>query len=202
MNPTHRKTTPKVVEGAVLRKNNHVLTSNYWNTVQQDVIIDVEKPGKGYKHFLKKRDVIQFIELIPEWEIISQGLDAIVLTSSDIDCDGYYDNQGVVCISAWEKEQDLRLSKSYYADHAALFSRLGIKSSKVNKGYLCEFSVDQIKAYQLLHILLHELGHHFDRMQTKSKYCSARGENFAEEYAYRIEKQIWFDYQTAFEVIF
>ncbi len=50
----NRKTTPKVAGGKPLRKNNHEVTPNYWNTTQDEVQIDSEKPGKGYKHFLKK----------------------------------------------------------------------------------------------------------------------------------------------------
>ncbi len=53
----NRKTTPKVKNGRVQRKNRHELTPNYWNTRQDSIQIDIENPGKGYKHFLKKRDI-------------------------------------------------------------------------------------------------------------------------------------------------
>lgn len=200
---TNRKSTPKVIGGVVLRKNNHKKTPNYWNTNQQNVIIDVEKPGKGYKHFLKKRDVLKFIEIIPNWDEISKSLDAIVLASSDIECDGYYNNDGVVCISAWEKEMDIWIKESYYRDHKELFERFGVKTTeRENNTFYCEFNEDQIKAYQLLHILLHELGHHVDRIRTKSKITAARGEQFAEDYAFKYEKIIWQAYQQQFNVVF
>ncbi len=200
---TNRKSTPKVIGGVVLRKNNHKKTPNYWNTKQQNVIIDVEKPGKGYKHFLKKRDVLKFIEIIPNWAEISKSLDAIVLASSDIECDGYYNNDGVVCISAWEKEMDIWIKESYYRGHKELFERLGVKTTeRENNTFYCEFNEDQIKAYQLLHILLHELGHHVDRIRTKSKITAARGEQFAEDYAFKYEKIIWQAYQQQFNVVF
>ena len=199
----NRKSTPKVIGGVVLRKNNHKKTANYWNTFQKDVIIDIEKPGKGYKHFLKKRDVLKFIEIIPNWGEISKYLDAIVLASSDIGCDGYYNNDGVICISAWEKEMDIWVKEHFYNDHQKLFSRLGVKTTeKENNIFYCEFNEDQIKAYQLLHILLHELGHHVDRIKTKSKITAARGERFAEDYAFKYEKIIWKKYQETFNVIF
>ncbi len=171
-----RKSTPKVKDGRTLKKNNHKLTPNYWNTKQENTIIDVEKPGRRYKHFLKKRDILQFIELIPNWNELSKGLDAIVLISGGNDCDGYYNNNGIICISAWEREQDVLLSKPYYEAHKELFDRLGIKVTEENSNFFCEFSVEQIKAYQLLHIFLHELGHHHDRMKTKSKRGCTRGE--------------------------
>jgi len=145
----NRKSTPKVIGGAVLRKNNHKKTSNYWNTKQQDVIIDVKKPGKGYKHFLKKRDVLKFIEIIPNWGEISKDLNAIVLASSDIDCDGFYNYSGVICISAWEKEMDIWVNEWYYRDHKELFERLEVNATeKDNNIFYCEFDEDQIKAYQ------------------------------------------------------
>lgn len=202
MRHQNRKTTPKVKGGIALRKNNHKLTSNYWNTEQDAVIIDSEKPGKGYKHFLKKRDVLQFIDLIPNWDKLSESLDAIVLVEGMDDCDGYYNNNGVVCISAWEKEQDVYYSKAYYYDHEELFNRLKVKATEENNGFYCEFTADQIKAYQLLHILLHELGHHYDRINTKSKYISSRGEDYAEQFAFKYEEQMWLDYQDAFGVVF
>ena len=79
----HRKikTTPRVKNGLVHKKNNHELTPNYWNTFQSDVVVDVEKSGKGFKHFLKKKDIIQFLEIIPNWETLCEGLDAIVSVS-------------------------------------------------------------------------------------------------------------------------
>lgn len=198
----NRKTTPKVKGGKPLKKNNHKLTPNYWNTSQNEVQIDEEKPGKGYKHFLKKRDVLRFIKIIPNWEELSEYLDAIVLENGENDYDGIYDNNGVICISAWEKEQDVLLDREYFEEHKELFNRLGVKSTKQKDGVFYEFSVDQIKGFQLLHILLHELGHHYDRIKTKSKVRSTKGEKFAEDFAYVNEKEIWDKYQDEFNIIF
>jgi len=202
MRHRNRKTTPKVIGGAVLRKNNHKKTPNYWNTEQKDVVIDVEKPGKGFKHFLKKRDIIKFLSLIPNWREVSKDLDAIVLSSADIDCDGFYNNDGVICISAWEKEKDIIIQEHYYSDHKELFARLGVIVSEKERKFYCEFDEDQIKAFQLLHVLLHEIGHHVDRINTKSKNKAARGENYAEKYAFDNEEKIWKDYQNAFNIVF
>ena len=198
----NRKTTPKVKGGKPLRKNNHALTPNYWNTIQAEVQIDEQKPGKGYKHFLKKRDILRFLEIIPNWEYLSEGLDAIVLEAGNGRYDGVYNNNGVICIAAWEKEQDVLVNRTYYEEHKALFQRLGIKATEQKKGVFCEFSVDQIKAFQLLHILLHELGHHFDRIMTRSRFKSSRGEQFAENFAYIKEKEMWVNYQEVFKVVF
>src|SRR3954452_23764667 len=58
----------------------------------------------------------------------------------------------------------------------------------------------QARAYQLLHILPHELGHHHDRMTTRSRRNAARGEPFAEAYANRVLDRIWADYATRFGI--
>jgi len=121
-NNSRNKSTPKVKNGKVQKKNNHELTPNYWNRTQSEIQIDEEKPGKGYKHFLKKRDIIKFLELIPNWDVLSTHLDAIVLSKGDVDYDGVYNNNGVICISAWEKEQDVLMDKKYFDEHKALFN--------------------------------------------------------------------------------
>ena len=198
----NRKTTPKVAGGKPLRKNNHKLTPNYWNTQQEIIQIDEQKPGKGYKHFLKKKDILKFLEIIPNWEELSIDLDAIVLEEGGYGYDGRYYNDGVICISAWEKEQDILIGKQYFLEHQEIFNRLGIKYTEEEKGFFCEFTPEQIKAYQLLHILLHELGHHYDRIKTKSKYKSSRGEKYAEDFAIKKEKEIWNRYQEVFKVVF
>ena len=201
-NSINRKSTPKVSGGQVQKKNNHKLTPNYWNTIQHEIQVDTEKPGKGYKHFLKKRDILKFIEIIPNWNVYSEHLDGILLEKGDSNHDGLYYYSGVICISAWPKDKDVELNKQYFKEHKELFKRLNIKSVKKQSHYFCEFTEDQIKAFQLLHIFLHELGHHFDRIKTKFKHSSARGEDFAEDFAFEHEKQMWNKYEEEFNVVF
>ncbi len=198
----NRKTTPKVKGGSVLRKNNHKHTSNYWNTHQGHIVIDAEKSGKAYKHFLKKKDIIRFLEIIPNWDEVSIELNAIVLAYGNSSWFGCYDELGVISISAWEREKDVLFDKAFYEEHKALFDRLGIQATDQVEGVFCEFNEDQIKGFQLLHILLHEIGHHVDRMKTKSKRECARGEQFAEDFAFKFEKEIWDEYQNVFNVVF
>jgi len=54
------------------------------------------------------------------------------------------------------------------------------------------------KAFQLIHIFIHELGHHHDRMTTRSKRAVARGEEYAENYARRFEDVIIEEYRRVF----
>ena len=46
-------------------------------------------------------------------------------------------------------------------------------------------------AYQLLHVFLHELGHHVDAMARPFPGRSVRGEDYAEQWANRCADQIW-----------
>ncbi len=50
----------------------------------------------------------------------------------------------------------------------------------------------------LTHVFLHELGHHYDRMQTKAKKYAPGGESFAEEFGNRLADKMWPDYCRAF----
>ncbi len=47
-------------------------------------------------------------------------------------------------------------------------------------------------------VFLHELGHHHDRMTTRSRSQAARGERYAETYANRYAERIWDAYQAEF----
>ncbi|MGC3944677.1 MAG: hypothetical protein QM762_09170 [Chryseolinea sp.] len=193
----NRKTTPKVKDGKVQKKNRHEETPNYWNTRQSVLQIDIESPGKGYKHFLKKRDIVQFLEILPHWEEIKIEFDAILLARGNGRSDGWYVN-GVVGICAWDKNMTCFLYTDYFNEHKELFDRLELRYEIKKDGALCHFDEYQIKAYQLLHILLHEIGHHHDRINTKWKNSLPNGEPYAESYAYKYEKIIWNRYFDTF----
>ena len=64
-----------------------------------------------------------------------------------------------------------------------------------DRGYQREIIVhwtpDTARAYQLCHVFLHELGHHIDRMSTRSQRDNApRGEEWAEQYAWAYEVMV------------
>jgi hypothetical protein len=104
--------------------------------------------------------------------------------------DGWYNN-GVIGICAWDKNKTCSFDKEYFNAHHDLFKRLGLDYEIKREGVVCHFTESQIIAYQLLHILLHEIGHHHDRINTKNKNGTARGEKYAEDYAVKYEKKIW-----------
>ena len=195
-----RKSAIRVKEGTVQKKNRHTKTPNYWNTYQDDIQIDVENPGKDFKHFLKKRDIKLFLEILPNREEIDFRFDAVVLTYGSHSLDGWYRN-GVIGICAWVKSMSREMNKEYFEDHKAIFEKLNVKYTMKEDFVMCDFTENQIKAFQLLHILLHEIGHHHDRINTKKKSTCGRGEKYAESYAYKYEQVIWNEYFKHFPLV-
>jgi len=197
MRHINRKATPKVVDGQVQKKNDPERSPSYYDTPPPALTVDRQRPGKGYRHLLMQRDIETFIALLPEWAELSRGLNAIVLAPGARSLNGWH-TAGVVGVCAWEEDLWIDYAIVHYEDHKAIFDRLGVRSHPVENGVMCEFTEAQARAYQLLHILLHELGHHHDRMTTKSKAQASRGEPYAEAYALRHEAVIWGRYQEAF----
>ena len=198
MRHMNRKTTPKVVGGKPQRKNRWQQTPSCYNTPQDDPVIDRRRPGSGYRHVLKKRDIERFIRLLPDWKQLSMGLNVIQLAPGELRYDGWH-RPGIVAVCAWSIDQPISVFGWYYHEHRRIFKHLGVPCTEISDDeYLCEFTSSTIRAYQLLHILLHELGHHHDRMTTKSKLHSSRGERFAERYAINYADRIWESYVEEF----
>src|SRR5579872_5380776 len=99
---SHRKSTPRVVNGKVQRKDRFALTPTYFNTPQFSPVIDRLKPGFGYRHILKKKDVLAFIELLPDWKELSMGLNAVLLAPGEENTAGWH-RPGVVAVCAWDR---------------------------------------------------------------------------------------------------
>lgn len=193
----NRRSTPKVKDGKVQRKNRSRPT-------RTGPIVRREQPGAGFRHRVRKADIALFVGLLPEWEELSNGLNEIILAAGEDNTAGWH-KPGIVAICAWEHGNIRELNREFVGEHAALFDRLGIVYSWVDdldyeeEGYfMVQYSDDSIRAYQLLHIFLHELGHHHDRMTTKDGRRASRGESFAEAYAYRYESTIFSRYCQAF----
>jgi hypothetical protein len=172
-------------------------TPTYWNTKQSRLVIDKQRPGDGYRHLLRKRDLLRFIELIPDWQDLSRDLDAIVLAEGDEETEGWY-SEGVVGLCAWDRRLWRRHPRHYYEENKEVFDRLGVACAPQGERVLCKFTESQARAYQLLNILLHELGHHHDRINTRSRLECSRGEAYAEAYALEHEQRIWDRYIQRF----
>ena len=194
-----RKSAPGVKNGRVLTKNRLDLTPSYWNTPQPVTVFDREKPGRGYRHLLDTRTLVDFVELLPEWEETSKGLDAVLLATGSPFSDGWYDTR-VIGICAWQRNVEVVWEEDHVEAHASTLDRLNVPRQRTGRGVLCRFTEDSARAYQLLHVFLHELGHHRDLMTTRSAATPARGESFAESYALQYEDEIWERYARQFKI--
>ncbi|QDU59150.1 hypothetical protein [Aeoliella mucimassa] len=194
-----RKTGTKVRNGKVARKNRTELSNHYSQVRQDRTVIDRLRPGEGFKHYLTIADVRQFIELLPDWQELSEGLDAIILDEGG-DCMGWHWD-GTVAVCAWERELLADWDNDFVKEHAVILDRLGVPrepNPDDSRGTWCHFTESTIKGFQLMHILLHELGHHHDRMSTRSQRGSARGESYAESYALKYADSLWESYFRVF----
>src|SRR4051794_34332005 len=86
----NRKSAPNVKAGRVQRQNNWTLTRTYYNSEQRIPVIDRKRPGAEYRHLLRKKDVVNFVGILPDWNEISKGLNAIVLAAGDEECFGFH----------------------------------------------------------------------------------------------------------------
>ena len=192
-----RKVAPKVRDGAVQKKNNHEPTAAL------GYVLARESPAKGCRHVVTKRDVRLFTSIIPDWHRLAEGIESIVLTSSGRDHDGRYqifqfEKTGSIELPAWDGDLWQVLSPEYFQEHAELFALLGVASEPHADGTQCRFTLAQAKAFLLLHVFLHEFGHHVDRMESKAQRAARRGEPFAENYANELCAKIWPAYMRVF----
>jgi hypothetical protein len=196
-----RRTGTKVCDGRVRHKNNWGESPTVYNTTA-DLRVYREKPGQGYRHLLRQEDVRRFIGLLPDWEELSRGLRAVVLAAGCGCCYGTYYDVGVVRLHAWWRELWEYTSEWWHWQYRDLFERLGVPCEPTAPGrVLLQFTETTARAYQLLHVFLHELGHHHDRMTTRERSHSARGEGFADDYALRYMDRIWERYLDTFGLL-
>ncbi len=179
----NRRSTPKVRDGKVQGKNRHIPTTH------QGCVIERRPPGKGYTHVLSKKNVQDFIRLLPDWAACSERLERIVLAPGD-SLDGYHrfcrrEGTGSIALCAWDRKIHTVVSKPYFLAHRKHFDALGIACDRrLLLHVLCKFTVPQARAFTLLHVFLHELGHHADWLARRSGY-SRQAEEIAESFANR-----------------
>jgi hypothetical protein len=177
---SNRRTASKIKDGRVQRSNRHLPTG------LQGYVLDREPPGVGCRHVVSKRDVQTFIDIIPDWQHLSQRLERIFLCRHGTD-DGSYafyhrEETGAIFLCAWPQDLWMELSTNYYDAHEEILSLLGVSHDRKGDTVMCRFTVAQARAFTLLHVFMHELGHHHDKLRQKHR-GSSRGEDYAERFA-------------------
>ena len=174
-------------------------TPNYYNTPQAAPVIDRRRPGKRFVHLLRKADIELFTELVPRWHRLSDGLDAIVLSQGSTETYGWH-IPGVVHIGAWPRELWEVVSDDFLEANADILGRLEVPLRPHGGEYVLRWTRLKARAFQLLDVFLHELGHHHDRMTTRSQFDIARGEPYADAFAQHYRELVWDDYVRHFEL--
>jgi len=186
----------KVVNGRTGGKNRHVPTSH------KGYVIDRASPGRGYRHVVTKRDLQSFIDLIPDWASLSRRLERITLAEGNAFDDGYYafyhrEKTGAIALHAWDADLWMPLPIAYVSAHQTIFDQLGVSREAGNDRVVCRFTEAQARAFILLHVFLHELGHHWDRIHQRHRRIT-KGEPYAERFAHRRFEEMLPDYVRAF----
>jgi hypothetical protein len=192
----NRRTATKVKDGRVQRKNRRAFTSH------ERLVIDRESPGESRRHVISKRDVLAFIEIIPDWDRLSVRLERIVLSAVDSDWDGLHEfyhreESGGIFLNAWDDDLWVHLSHKYFSDHESILRRLGVSHESEKDFVFCRFTEPQARAFTLLHVFMHELGHHYDRVTQKHRDAK-RGEDYAERFAMNRFDALYLDYVKVF----
>ncbi|MDQ6779066.1 MAG: hypothetical protein M3256_25245 [Actinomycetota bacterium] len=195
-----RKNKLTVKKGRVGKTQNWRSTPGAEVLAGTDVVFERRRPGKGYRHVLNKTDIERFIALLPDWEEVSHGLEAIVLLPGRDDVEGVYVSPWVG-IYAWSRALWWLYDASHFENPRESITRLGVPFEPLDGGFVAKWTDETVRAYQLLDVLVHELGHHHDRMSTRGKLRSARGERYAEEYARRYSDHIWEAYCIEFDLV-
>jgi hypothetical protein len=90
--------------------------------------------------------------------------------------------------------------REYIDDLSDSLTKLGRRAPARLGDLELRWTEPQARAYQLLHILPHELGHHHDRITSRAGRNIGRGEPYAEAYANRVLDEIWPSYGRAFQL--
>ena len=187
----HRRTATKIVGGRALRKNNHTPDrGDYFVWPQDEIRIDRRRPAPGHRHLITVADLRAFLPLLPDWDEAAAGLNAIVL-DDEPGCMGWC-GDGVVAITGWEAELWWDDAETSFVElHRHVFERIGVEFEECEPDHWqVRWSERQAHAFQLLHILPHEMGHHHDR--------TSGGEPFAERYANKVLDEVWDAYCVTF----
>jgi len=183
----------------VQRKNrwDHYYKSYELEPEEGVIPIVTEQPLRRMRQPVREEELRRFLTLIPDWSRYSEGLRCLVLEDGGDGSFGWC-SEGVIALAAWDG-YDEEWDNEFYEEHEGVLDKLGVDGDWLDDGYVrCTFTREQARGFQLMHVFLHELGHHYDRMQTRRQQHVARGEDYAEQFALDLAERMWPQYWRAF----
>ncbi len=190
-----RRTATKVRDGRVQKKNNHVPTGAL------GYVLDRESPGRGFRHVVSKRNLQAFIDIIPDWQKLSASLERIALVGHADEFDGEHafyrrEETASITLCAWPEDlwREVRIS---HFERYEIYRMIGVSHDRLQDCVICRFTEPQARAFVLLHVFLHELGHHYQCQQRKH-LSSQLDEDFADRFAATRAGQLYPDYVRVF----
>lgn len=197
----NRRSATRVKSGKVQKKNNHSETlyaAPVWGFPQ----IIRQRPGEGYHHLLGTNTIHTFLQLLPDLSVVLEDIAGIVLAPGKdyFGCVSTFGSQWLVEINAWPRDNWQTFSPAGYQQELYWLEKLGVPCEKQNSQYVCKFTEHTARAHQLLATLLHEIGHHHDRLSTRKQQYCGRGEPYAFEYSRKYMDQIFDSYCRTFEL--
>src|SRR4051794_19977709 len=165
---SRRQRTGRAVGGPALRQNRQRADlRDVHARTQPEIRLERYAPGPGWRHLITIRQLRRFIELLPDWDEVAVGLDAIVLDGGSPVTMGRF-TPGVVAVCSWERglwwyDAD----PGFVVEHRALLDALEVECLEQEQRLEVRWTERQARAFQLCHILPHELGHHRDCMTTR-----------------------------------
>jgi len=143
-----------------------------------------------------------FIDIVPEWDRFSERLERIAIVGSSDGHDGLYEfyhreETGAIFLLAWPDDLWMDVATPYFDAHQQIFERLGVSYDRLPDAVMCRFTEAQARAFVLLHVFMHELGHHYDQIHQKH-LATTKGEDYAERFATSRFEQLFPTYVRVF----
>jgi len=158
-------------------------------------------PGRQRYHPAGAEEIERFVGLIPSWEEISCDLDGVMLCApwqeEYPDTEGLYGEHAIILFS-WPRQPEERFRHSFTRQLPEVAGRLSLRERRKDRDYAVTWSPSQARAYVLLFVLLHEIGHHVDWLLCRRGRYARRGESFAEDWAADCRQRIWDCFLQAF----
>lgn len=176
-----RRTSTKVIDGRVSPKNRADITQPNGYRIVKTL------PGRGYTHVVSQRQLEKFIELIPNWGRLSERLETIEISHGHQDYYGFHAmyrrrKTAIIALCAWPKALWTPLWLPFFHQHRHILDAIGVPYHIRLTEARCLFTVAQARAFTLLHVFMHEVGHNWDALHRRGP-CLPNVEPFAEDFA-------------------